>query len=65
MTEADELTWHRDWRTRLRSAMRLWFNAEKYEEACRAVNNIRSILNEQPPSTTPDHLPLPKERNVA
>ena len=52
MTEADaqELAWHRDWRKRLLSAMRLWWKPGSYQAACEAWTRITGILKEKPPT---------------
>jgi hypothetical protein len=59
MTEAEELAWLRDWRTRLISGMRLWSNPPDYRAACRAWTQVAAVLNEQPPSI--NHIPKGKE----
>lgn len=47
---ADLLTWHIEWRRKIRSAMRLWLNAQGYRDGCDRLTDLRAVLNEQPPS---------------
>lgn len=47
--DQSELEWLRDWRTRLLSAMRLWFNATGYRDGCDRLKDLRAVLNEKPP----------------
>jgi hypothetical protein len=49
MTEAEELSWLRDWRNRLLSAMRLWWKPATYKKACEHWTDVKSILAETPP----------------
>jgi hypothetical protein len=48
MTETEELAWLRNWRTRILSAMRLWFGPGTYKQACERWSAVVSILKETP-----------------
>lgn len=49
MSEAEELAWLRDWRSRVVSAHRIWWKPRSYEAACEAWGRIVSILKEKAP----------------
>ncbi|MBN9335067.1 hypothetical protein [Devosia sp.] len=49
-TETELLAWHIQWRTNLRSAMRLWLNATGYKDGCRRLTELKVVLNQQPPN---------------
>ena len=50
MTGAEELEWHRDWRKRLLSALRLWWKPASYADACASWTRVSQILAERPPT---------------
>lgn len=49
MTDSEELDWLRSWRSRIISAMRLWFGKGTYKQSCERWSAVVSILNEKGP----------------
>lgn len=54
MTEAEELQWLREWRTRLVSAMRMWWRAPTYAKSCSGWDQVKAVLAEDP-TNNPDY----------
>lgn len=47
---AERLAWQEEWRRRVRAVHRLWLDAKGWDDGCLRLQQIKDVMNEQPPN---------------